>query len=153
MLGLETDFQITGMRQSFGPVGLAGGGIASGSRSLPWYRTLRPRIGYAIGRTLLFATGGLAYGHVRNRLTSTDGAGNTFTMPAGKTRIGWTFGGGIEHAFTSNWSAKLEYGYVALGRSTQSAAVFNAGVPTGATATARTRNSFHTLRAGVNYRF
>ena len=153
VVGLETDFQATGMRDRFGPTALAGGGTATGSSRLNWYGTVRGRVGYAFNRTLLFATGGLAYGSVRNRLTSTDGAANTFSTVAGKTRVGWTLGAGVEHAFTNNWTAKLEYGYVDFGRTTQSAAVFNAGVATGAVATTRNRNNFHTIRAGINYKF
>lgn len=153
VLGIETDIQATSLRKKFGPVALAGGGTATGSNAVSWYGTLRPRIGYAFNQTMLYATGGLAYGNVRNRLTSIDGAGNTFTMPGSKTRVGWTVGAGVEHAFNQNWSAKLEYGYVDLGRNSQSAAVFNGGVATGAIATSATRSAFHTLRAGVNYRF
>ena len=29
--------------------------------------------------------------------------------------MGWAFGGGLEYAFLSNWSAKIEYLYVDLG--------------------------------------
>ena len=44
----------------------------------------------------------------------------TSTNPAlasgGETKLGWAAGLGIEHAFARNWSAKLEYLYVCLGR-------------------------------------
>ncbi|MDP4594236.1 MAG: porin family protein [Beijerinckiaceae bacterium] len=153
VLGLETDIQYNGMRKSFGPVALIGGGTASGSNRASWYGTLRPRIGYAFDRTLIFATGGLAYGTMRNRLTAVDGAGNTFTIPGGKTRVGWTLGAGVEHAFTDNITAKLQYDYVDLGRKGDTAAVFNAGLPTGSTAASRNRNAFHTIRLGLNYKF
>ncbi len=154
VVGLETDIQYAGMRDKLGPVALAGGGTASASSRLNWYGTLRPRVGYAFGRTLLFATGGLAYGNPRYTLTAVDGAGNTFAINNSSTKVGWTVGGGLEHAFTNNWSAKLEYGYVNFGTSSGTANVLTAGgAPTGNTATSRLRNDFHTVRAGINYRF
>lgn len=151
--GVEADLQYANLSGSLGPVGLAGGGTATASNKLNWYGTLRPRLGFAINRTLIFVTGGLAWGKTAYRLSSTDGVGNTFTMNSTKTRIGWTVGGGVEHALTDKWSAKLEYGYINLGSSNLNTAVFNAGVATGATATSRARTKFHTLRAGLNYRF
>ena len=44
--------------ERFGPAPLAGGGTASGAERIRWYGTLRPRIGYAFNRTLLYVTGG-----------------------------------------------------------------------------------------------
>jgi outer membrane immunogenic protein len=32
------------------------------------------------------------------------------------TNLGWAAGGGLEYAFANNWSVKLEYLYVDLGK-------------------------------------
>ena len=55
--------------------------------------------------TLIYVTGGLAYGGLNdNPLT-----GNT------TSNAGWTLGGGVEYAFTNNWTAKIEGLYVDTG--------------------------------------
>ena len=60
--------------------------------------------------------------------------------------MGWTAGAGLEYAFIDNWSAKLEYLYVDLGKTTCNATCSGAD-PFSVT--------FKTsiVRAGVNYKF
>jgi outer membrane immunogenic protein len=104
-----------------------------------WLSTVRGRLGYAADRFMPFITGGAAFGDVR---ASTPGFATTSS-----TQAGWTLGGGLEMAVTQNWTAKVEYLYVDLGK-------FNCGLNCGAGLV--TNNvSFHTnvLRAGVNYKF
>ena len=63
-----------------------------------------------------------------------------------ETKVGWTVGGGLEYAFIDNWTAKLEYLYVDLGKATCNAAC-SGGNPFDVT--------FKTniVRGGVNYKF
>ena len=63
-----------------------------------------------------------------------------------ETKVGWTVGGGLEYAFTDNWTTKLEYLYVDLGNTTCNAAC-SGGDPFDVT--------FKTsiVRGGVNYKF
>ncbi|MGE3245752.1 MAG: outer membrane protein [Beijerinckiaceae bacterium] len=153
VFGVEADIQYTGLHSRLGPVALGGGAVSASDR-VNWYGTLRPRIGYAFGRTLVYATGGLAYGKPEYRLSAVDGAGNFFALRDAKLRTGWTAGAGVEHALNNNWSVKLEYGYVDLGKNKSSAPIFTAaGVPTGAFAASKSDARFHTIRAGVNYKF
>ncbi|MSP44675.1 MAG: porin family protein [Xanthobacteraceae bacterium] len=102
---------------------------------------MRARVGYSFDRWLPFLTFGLAYGHIE--ATSTNPA-----MPsASKSRIGWAAGGGLEHAFAGNWSAKFEYFYTCLGRVDQ-------GVP--CTTNLLASNILlkqSVFRIGVNYKF
>ncbi len=76
--------------------------------------------------------------------------------------FGWTAGGGVEWAPLAfpNWSVKVEYLYTDLGGSTLSTlGVGNLtafGVPVLQlvnSATSTTYNRWHTVRAGLNYRF
>jgi len=106
-----------------------------------WLGTLRGRIGYGFGRWLPYVTAGMAYGHVT--ASSTDPA----AADAGRTRVGWTAGLGIEHAFSANWSAKLEYLYVCLGDVSR-----NSVCDTGVT-TSNISIKESVVRAGVNYKF
>ena len=63
-------------------------------------------------RVLLYATGGLAYGAVNTNETIATITGFSNT----DVKVGYTVGAGIEGAIGGNWTAKLEYLYVDLGR-------------------------------------
>jgi outer membrane immunogenic protein len=62
-----------------------------------------------------------------------------------KSKLGWTAGAGVEYAFMGAWSAKLEYLYVDLGKTTCGAAL--CGVDT------EVKFNSHIGKIGVNYRF
>ena len=74
--------------------------------------------------------------------TATDGF-NTVSMSSDDIKSGYTLGGGVEWAFSPNWSLKTEYLYVDLGEETWSSPV----------GTYTTETDFHTARAGLNSRF
>ena len=65
---------------------------------------------------------------------------------ATSTKIGWTAGAGVEYAFMSNWSAKIEYLYTDLGTTTCSA-------PTCGGNDIQATFKTNIVRAGINYRF
>ncbi|MBB3138287.1 outer membrane immunogenic protein [Rhizobium pisi] len=79
----------------------------NGDADLEWDASGRARLGYAWGRTLFFATAGAA------------AAGGKVDIPAvGKKDgilIGWTAGGGIEHAVTDNILVRGEYRHLDFG--------------------------------------
>lgn len=82
------------------------------STQVPWFATLRPRLGYAYGNLLPYITGGLALGNVRpftytepNHIPITDSV---------ETKLGWTAGTGLELALAPAWSIKAEYLYLNL---------------------------------------
>jgi outer membrane immunogenic protein len=86
-----------------------------------WIASVRARMGLAIDATLVYITGGVAFGHVKNSLTI-DFSPVTFpgvdrTYSEDKTRVGWTVGFGVAHQFTQNWSFRAEGRYVDLGKS------------------------------------
>ncbi|MGO6852788.1 porin family protein [Rhizobium leguminosarum] len=76
--------------------------------SLKWDGSARGRVGYALDRTLIYGTGGLA------------AAGGEVDVPGiGKKDdilIGWTAGGGVERALTDNIMMRAEYRYDDFGR-------------------------------------
>ena len=83
------------------------GGVSCETKN-SWLATARARIGYAgWSNWLPYITAGAAGGDIK----ATDVVGS-----ATKTKIGWTAGLGVEYAFMSNWSAKLEYLYADLGK-------------------------------------
>ncbi|MFT4183129.1 MAG: porin family protein [Rhizobium sp.] len=75
--------------------------------NLEWDASGRARVGYALDRTLLFATAGVAAA-----------GGKVDVAGVGKKDdilIGWTAGGGIEHAFTDHILVRGEYRYSDFG--------------------------------------
>jgi outer membrane immunogenic protein len=74
-----------------------------------WQGTLRGRVGYAVDRTLLYGTGGVAF---TNGFIKIPFLGLKRT----ETFTGFTVGAGVEHAFTDNWTARLEYRYIDFGK-------------------------------------
>ncbi|WP_368507534.1 outer membrane protein [Bradyrhizobium lupini] len=141
---------------TFLPAGAAAGTSLTIDQHLQWFGTVRGRVGIlATTKVLFYGTGGLAFGEIK-----TTGTMSGFT-PAGvavasigsnsTTRAGWTAGVGVEGKITQNWSAKLEYLYMDLGR-------FGSGPFTLAplstiSANVSSRFTDHILRAGINYQF
>ena len=152
VMGMESDFQWSGQKGSTVYCGLAGTtcGVASldASHKLPWFGTARSRLGILVTpSTLLYGTAGIAYGKVQSDYNL-----NLFGSPAAAVnfkdvKAGWTAGAGVEFALAGNWSTKLEYLYVDLGKSQITA---SAG---GVVATLDRSFTDHIARVGLNYRF
>ena len=128
---------------------------SNGGNSGNYFGTVRPRIGFAIDRALIYVTGGIAYGDFNKSqsLVATNGLGAaiaTFSNGGNNNRIGYTLGGGVEYAITNNWTVKGEYLWVGSGSRNRTytspafpAIAFNSGGDRG----------FSVVRAGVNYKF
>jgi outer membrane immunogenic protein len=88
-----------------------------------WFATLRARLAVTVTPdAIAYVTGGLAVGEVMTAGTvfGFDGFGNPVNTIVGShnTKAGWTLGGGLEGRLAGNWTAKIEYLYLAiLGRS------------------------------------
>jgi len=72
-----------------------------------WQASIRGRIGYAWDRTLLYATGGVAFAQAKG----TVGLVGIGTFTNDDTVVGGTVGGGLEYAFTNNVSLGIEGRY------------------------------------------
>ena len=92
-------------------------GQASYQDRVEFSGTVRPRVGYAAGPWLLYATGGFAYSYDQFSRTQTDGvAASGKTQPGAVEmplvpRLGGVGGAGVEFALTTNWAARLQYLY------------------------------------------
>lgn len=174
----ETDFQygrIKGTTQCIVACGTALPPVGSGyiqfttTDRLDSFGTVRGRFGYLWnGSTLLYGTGGLAYGEVE-RIGLIVGRGPTgnggpFGPFAGNyddssTRVGWTAGGGIETRLMqwspnfAGWTAKVEYLYIDLGQVNDvlNMAYFS-GNP-GAYRNITSKIHENIIRFGMNYQF
>jgi outer membrane immunogenic protein len=126
VLGVEADLQISGIggTQSFQGVR---------DSDLNYFGTVRGRVGYALGHSLVYATGGFAYGEVENHRHGFASVSDTQT--------GYVLGGGIEYKFNPTWSLKTEYQFLSLEAGNTGALGFGTN----------DRSEAHTVRAGLNY--
>jgi outer membrane immunogenic protein len=191
VLGLEADIQSAGKNgtgvfaDTFAtPVcisGTSGGtcvltGMVTGTAvtdyqaKIDWFGTVRGRLGFLpSSQSLIYVTGGLAYGHV-----AVSGIANVTAMilgprpgtaafDASKTNIGFSVGGGIEGKFRYwlpvNWTWKLEYLYLDLGSLdagtpfATTALIRGSISPAAGTITTHTHFTDNIVRVGLNYKF
>ena len=159
--GLETDFQLSSEKasRSFSFNDGEGALSATLSSNIMWFGTVRGRIGYLITpSTLVYATGGFAYGRVNASGSFSDSTcvSRTWSFNGSAINTGWTAGGGIEGAFfpisgwnTTNWTWKFEYLHIDLG--SLSGTGFDSGFGDGAYSW-NAKFTDDILRFGVNYR-
>lgn len=154
VFGLEADIQGSSQKDNKTCVVFCAppGVQAAYDATLPWFGTVRGRLGYSVGSTLFYATGGFAYGSIKTKI-NTDSFVGAVTQSFSHTNSGWTVGAGIETPFTlfgllgPNWTVKTEYLYVDLG-STSDSFVFGAAPTTVTRAVTE-----HIFRSGLNYHF
>jgi outer membrane immunogenic protein len=184
LVGVEADWQWTSQKNlsaactpaaalGFFGAGASGFGYCLGDESkITNFGTARARGGVLVQDTLWYATGGLAWGTVRDDFAFAGSAQETVFPPAlqpgpflpsgatfSKTRLGWTLGAGAETKIAAGWSAKMEYLYVDLGTVNESIAIpinppFAPAFAGGsAAATRSTHITDHVVRVGLNYHF
>jgi outer membrane immunogenic protein len=123
------------------------------SQKLPWFGTLRGRLGWTNGPALYYLTSGWAIGNVTTDYTV------RCCVPGGPTeshnfshiQSGWTIGGGVETQLAGNWTAKIEYLYINLDNVADSFIHTTVPILTSYTDTSAIRN--HVVRVGLNYKF
>lgn len=138
--GIEGDFQdSTGTGYV---TGLADGTTLD--QKLDWFGTARGRLGYGIGDALFYATGGAAFGDVKESINEPAAAGSF-----SHTKSGFAVGAGIENTLdffgllSRNWTTRTEYLFADLGSVNDSLA--------GPTLTSRVNE--HIWRTVVSYKF
>lgn len=115
-----------------------------GTSELDGFGTVRARLGYAIDRTLIYVTGGLAFAEVKGSSNFYEPANSGCTASFSQTKTGWTVGGGVEYACTDHISLKLEGLYADVG---QTSAVSAHGCLT------TFKETYSVGRFGMNYKF
>ena len=103
---------------------------------LDYVATLRPRVGYFFGNTLLYGTGGLALSSIH--VVQSDAILGELRSPT--LLLGWAAGAGIEFPVDTNWRTRLEYMYTSFG---QKSVVFPNG-------TFDANYNAHTIKLGLN---
>lgn len=184
LVGVEADWQWTSQKNlsaactppgtlAFFGAGANGFGYCLGDESkITNFGAARARGGVLVQDTLWYATGGLAWGTVRDDVAFAGSANETVFppplqpgpfLPSGaafsKTRLGWTLGAGVETKIAASWSAKLEYLYVDLGSVNESVPIainplFGPAFTSGSAAAVRSAHiTDNIVRVGLNYHF
>ncbi|HLY79214.1 MAG TPA: outer membrane beta-barrel protein [Caulobacteraceae bacterium] len=129
---------ISGTRTTNGPFPFAAfpgfatpAGVDRADLKIDGLDMIRGRLGYALSdRWLAYATGGVAFAHVK--------ASTTFTAPnvsvnyvgaSSGLQTGWTAGGGLEAKLRGPWSGRIEVLYFDAGSQTVIGRPDNPGVP------------------------
>ncbi|QPF93850.1 outer membrane protein [Bradyrhizobium commune] len=141
---------------TFLPAGGLAGTTLTIDQKLEWFGTVRGRVGIlATPKVLFYGTGGLAFGEIKTTGTmngfNAGGVALTSVGSTSTTRAGWTVGAGVEGKITQNWSAKLEYLYMDLGRFGSGPFTLAPGSTIGTNVSSRFTDNI--LRAGINYQF
>ncbi len=147
VLGVEADIQVPGASDHVS--GFTVGGLPfSASQDLDYFGTVRGRVGYALNRTLVYFTGGFAYGQLKDKAFLRNGV-LSVDLRGDNMQTGYVLGGGVEYKIAPSWSLKGEYQYINFGGETLSGAVVP---PTGEVIhSSSIDGNFHTVRIGLNY--
>jgi outer membrane immunogenic protein len=127
--GLEGDYNFSSVKGS----AACFAGLLTCEVENKWFATFRGRFGYAFDRFMPYLTAGGAYGQV-------DLAIPAIADSASQSQLGYAIGAGLEYAFFGNWTGKLEYLFIDLGKFETPGlveATFNQ----------------HVVRVGLNYKF
>jgi outer membrane immunogenic protein len=122
-----------------------------------WYAAITGRLGYAVDRTLFYVKGGVGFSDVRSSIVD-----NCTTAPCGPgslnavgstTSAFWVAGGGIEWAWTQNWTVKGEYLFLGI-QDNYPVCGPGGGTAAGSTfCSTHSVNGIHTGKVGLNYKF
>jgi outer membrane immunogenic protein len=184
LVGLETDLDWSGIKGESAPSNFIlnsyGPAAFFATQEISWFGTLRARAGILpVNPLLIYATGGLAYGGVKESafmpapafgLGSNSNGGfsyscgtfsgqaNCFTGSANQIRAGWTLGAGGEYVVASNVTLRVEYLYVDLGHlgginSVATSTLANPGTAPSSFTANFNNASFNVVRGGVNLKF
>ena len=113
--------------------------------------TVAARLGVAWDRSLWYLKGGGAWAHSKYTTTLV-AAPATDAQSASDTRWGWVAGAGVEWAFFDNWSVKVEYEHIDLGKKIETLQPLPACVGC-LPFDYQVRSRIEVVKVGLNYRF
>jgi outer membrane immunogenic protein len=138
VLGAEAEFSALGDKGDFGDNTT----FAAPYRVIAhhdWIGSVDGKLGVAYKNYLIYATGGYAFAQIGSTVLS----GVTQVGSISTSLNGYDIGGGVEYAFTRNWSGNLEYRYYEFdkfqGKYTSAATLFTEKL------------NYSTIRVGVTY--
>ena len=154
VVGVEGDFALLARKGSdFASLPANFQGAATVTSKIDWLAQFTARAGYAFDRTLFYFKGGVAAGGAKDGLVISSIGGAPVFGDLGthsNILVGYTVGGGVEHFFSPNFSAKIEYNYVDLGSTSEKFGNLNV-VPF--TIAERIEHKLQIVKVGGNYKF
>jgi outer membrane immunogenic protein len=140
LIGVEADGSWTSFKKS--RTFQTGGVFHIQNDKIDWLASGRGRVGYLAGDTLFYATGGVALANFNAGWFRIGGAARG---QFSSTVAGWVAGGGVERAFSRNWSARAEFLHYGFGSRSLTST-------TGGTYTTAFRHDVSVVRLGINFR-
>lgn len=138
VVGLEGDVEALNADGSFSdPFG-------TGGVKRDWQASVRGRLGFAMDRFMIYATGGAAFTEFDQHFVN---LGTGLRETTQTSRSGWTVGGGVAYAVTDRLIAGVEYRYTDFGRFNRFGRSAFLGFTTDHDSTQ------HALRTSLSYRF
>jgi len=159
VFGVELDIQGSGIRDHTTTLTSGSADVTAlnfnQSINIDWFGTVRGRMGYTFGSTLLYATGGFAFGGVDYQTGTVAPVDGAFANASSNSvQTGYVVGAGVEHSFNPSWSIKAEYQYINLGREQLTGQAFGAnGTASNQFIKTQADVNFSTVRVGINYHF
>ena len=156
VFGIQGLFDATDGRGSSSNLFLNPTGVLIDKTHVSWLATLTGRVGYTINPlTLLYIKAGFAWVRAdfieccQPTILLPDNIGVLGDGIAAMTRTGGTVGAGVEHLFTPNISAFLEYNFIGLG----SRSVYFSGINGSGPFIYHIDQDVHAVQLGFNVRF
>jgi outer membrane immunogenic protein len=119
-----------------------------------WLYTLRGKVGFALDRILVFASGGLAVTEIEDEFRFRDTFGARESGSISEIKAGWAVGGGLEYGLLESVSVRVEYLHVDFRRESETEHNFFEG---GSFPLTRMKHSVdlssEIARVAVNFRF
>ena len=147
LVGIESDVdfgKLVGYASCGSTLGVGGSGDTCQNRT-DWMASLAARVGYATGRSLIYAKAGAAYAHDKLQATND----RVTPMPPASVsadHMGWLIGAGLLYALDSRWSVSAEYDYYDFGRHTYHLTA------NGSPASVTIAHTQYVAKLGLNYR-
>ncbi len=125
--------------------------------SLNWTATARARVGYTMGSTMFYLTGGgaMASQELTGQVAAANFAGFSISTSANHLMSGWVAGGGLEFMATANWLMRIEYLHYAFNSNTTVLApctTCGPGFLSGTGNFSWSNASLNVIRAGLSYK-
>lgn len=159
LLGVEADYSVfDGNNSTTTAVTAINPYRVETSTDVNWVATLRGRTGVAFDRSLVYVTGGLAFGeHEFNQSIVQLNFPYVQTGASSSTKAGWVLGVGLERALDEKWSFRLQYLHADFGSESAGSAgvcpppdVAACAVYTGSQ---KVGFALDSVTAGISYRF
>ena len=130
-------------------------------QDVQWLASIRGRLGYTWGSSMVYATGGGAWESLRtNAMLSTDTSAGVFsqsgTVTSTSNRSGYAVGAGYEWMINHNWIARVEYLHYGFSGGNTFALPVNCAVIAGGACGGNISSSntnIDTVRAALSYKF